>query len=175
VKLEGDQAERFRWTLGSVSSALGRCLGSVGINTLVGQIQNALIEQGYVTSRVLAPPQDLLAPADVIGKYPVVGRPDGLFVSTPDYIGNLLKKTGGNNDLIKYELGIEPQYWNGPLIRIDISNPLQQTARLPSGLEGGANSLFIRGGFMPSGAPEIVIDPVPTSSVTKIPVKKRWK
>jgi hemolysin activation/secretion protein len=59
VKLEGEQAERFQWALGAVSPALGRCLGSVGINTLVGQIQNALIEQGYVTGRVLAAPQDL--------------------------------------------------------------------------------------------------------------------
>lgn len=79
----------------------------------------------------------LLAPADVIGKYPVVGRQDGLFVSSPDYISKLLKKTGGNNDLIKKELGIEPQYWSGPLVRVDISNPLQQAPRLPSGLEGG--------------------------------------
>lgn len=59
LKLEGDGAERFRWTLSSAAPAIGRCLGSVGINMLVGQIQNALIEQGYVTSRVLAAPQDL--------------------------------------------------------------------------------------------------------------------
>jgi hemolysin activation/secretion protein len=59
VKLDGEQAERFRWALRAGTSALGRCLGSVGINTLVAQIQNALIGQGYVTSRVLAAPQDL--------------------------------------------------------------------------------------------------------------------
>lgn len=59
VKLDGAQAERFQWALGSTARALGRCLGSVGINMLVGQIQNALVEQGYVTSRVLAAPQDL--------------------------------------------------------------------------------------------------------------------
>jgi hemolysin activation/secretion protein len=59
VKLEGEESERFGWTLGAISPALGRCLGSVGINTLVGQIQNVLIAQGYVTSRVLAAPQDL--------------------------------------------------------------------------------------------------------------------
>lgn len=59
VKLEGDGAERFRWALAAASPGLGRCLGSIGINTLVGAIQNALIERGYVTSRVLAAPQDL--------------------------------------------------------------------------------------------------------------------
>jgi hemolysin activation/secretion protein len=59
VHLEGDEAERFRWALTAASQGLGRCLGSTGINTLVGAIQNALIERGYVTSRVLAAPQDL--------------------------------------------------------------------------------------------------------------------
>jgi hemolysin activation/secretion protein len=59
VKLEGDEAASFRWALVAASPALGRCLGSTGINTLVGAIQNALIERGYVTSRVLAAPQDL--------------------------------------------------------------------------------------------------------------------
>jgi hemolysin activation/secretion protein len=59
VKLEGDEAERFNWAIAAAAPALGRCLGSTGINTLVGAIQNALIEQGFVTSRVLAAPQDL--------------------------------------------------------------------------------------------------------------------
>jgi hypothetical protein len=45
--------------------------------------------------------------------------------------------------------------------------------RLPSGLEAGANSNFIRGGFTSGGAPEIVIDPVKanipkTSSVIEV-------
>ena len=59
VKLEGDEAERFRWAVAAAEPALGRCLGSTGINTLVGEVQNALIQSGYVTSRVLAAPQDL--------------------------------------------------------------------------------------------------------------------
>jgi hemolysin activation/secretion protein len=59
VMLEGDEAERFHWAVRAAAPGLGRCLGSTGINTLVGSIQNALIERGYVTSRVLAAPQDL--------------------------------------------------------------------------------------------------------------------
>jgi len=59
VKLEGDEAEHFRWALAYAKPGLGHCLGTAGINTLVGAIQNALIERGYVTSRVLAAPQDL--------------------------------------------------------------------------------------------------------------------
>lgn len=59
VDLEGDEAERFRWALTAAEPALARCLGRTGINTLVGEVQNALIQRGYVTSRVLAAPQDL--------------------------------------------------------------------------------------------------------------------
>jgi hemolysin activation/secretion protein len=59
VKLEGDAAEDFQWALEAAALGLGRCLGSTGINKLVGNVQNALVERGYVTSRVLAAPQDL--------------------------------------------------------------------------------------------------------------------
>lgn len=59
LKLEGNEPGRFQWALAAAEPALGRCLGSIGINTLVGKIQNALIQRGYVTSRVLAAPQDL--------------------------------------------------------------------------------------------------------------------
>lgn len=38
---------------------VGRCLGAQGIAQLIGRAQDALIAQGFVTSRVLAPPQDL--------------------------------------------------------------------------------------------------------------------
>jgi hemolysin activation/secretion protein len=39
--------------------ATGRCLGSRGINQVMARLQNALIERGYVTTRVLAEAQDL--------------------------------------------------------------------------------------------------------------------
>jgi hemolysin activation/secretion protein len=39
--------------------ATGRCLGSKGINQVMARIQNAIIERGYVTTRVLAEAQDL--------------------------------------------------------------------------------------------------------------------
>ena len=115
----------------------------------------------------------LLTPAESFGKYPAVGRPDGLFVSTPDAITSLLQKTGGENSLIKQQLGIEPQYWNGPLLRIDIPTPLSSSPRLPSGLEAGANSNFIRGGYTSGGAPEIVINPVPIKDVKPSPVVRQ--
>lgn len=38
---------------------LGRCLGTGGVGTLIERAQDALIASGYVTSRVVAAPQDL--------------------------------------------------------------------------------------------------------------------
>lgn len=56
------QEPRFLALLKPVASdpaILGRCLGANGINAVLTYAQNILIAQGYVTTRVLAPPQDL--------------------------------------------------------------------------------------------------------------------
>ncbi|MBP7303070.1 MAG: hypothetical protein KA972_07810, partial [Brachymonas sp.] len=37
----------------------GRCLGAQGVNIVLARAQNHLIARGYITSRVLAPEQDL--------------------------------------------------------------------------------------------------------------------
>ena len=59
ITLRGDESGLFTSSLKSVDDALGRCLGSAGLNTVISRVQNALIASGYVTTRVLAPPQDL--------------------------------------------------------------------------------------------------------------------
>lgn len=41
------------------NQAVNHCLGGKGINQLMSTLQNRLIDHGYVTSRVLAPSQDL--------------------------------------------------------------------------------------------------------------------
>ncbi|MFS2223965.1 ShlB/FhaC/HecB family hemolysin secretion/activation protein [Pantoea sp. B65] len=41
------------------SQARGHCLGGQGINLLMSALQNRLIDHGFVTSRVMAPPQNL--------------------------------------------------------------------------------------------------------------------
>lgn len=41
------------------NKVIGRCLGGKGINLLMAQLQNILIDRGYITSRILAPQQDL--------------------------------------------------------------------------------------------------------------------
>ena len=63
IVLSGDSAERFQFALRSVTQgddpAVGRCLGTRGINLVLARVQNSLIAKGFVTTRVLTPPQDL--------------------------------------------------------------------------------------------------------------------
>jgi hemolysin activation/secretion protein len=65
ITLQGDAAERFQWVLPKLAgpqmddAPQGRCLGAQAINVLLTRAQDALVERGYVTSRVLAQAQDL--------------------------------------------------------------------------------------------------------------------
>ncbi|MGC4062133.1 MAG: ShlB/FhaC/HecB family hemolysin secretion/activation protein [Aquabacterium sp.] len=67
IELQDDDSGRFHWALEAADDAsahdadpvMGRCLGAQGINIVIGRVQNALIERGYVTTRVMAPPQNL--------------------------------------------------------------------------------------------------------------------
>jgi len=63
IVLTGELANHFQFALESATQAddpaIGHCLGSQGINIVLKRIQNALIGQGYVTTRVLVAPQDL--------------------------------------------------------------------------------------------------------------------
>lgn len=58
-KLAGDEAGRFQWALDAANGAKGRCLGSQGILLALNKVQNAILQQGYVTTRVMAQEQDL--------------------------------------------------------------------------------------------------------------------
>jgi len=65
VLLVGEQAEAFQWAVADLSgpegndSPLGRCLGTAGVNVILARAQQAVIARGFVTTRVLAAPQDL--------------------------------------------------------------------------------------------------------------------
>ncbi|MGJ7488675.1 ShlB/FhaC/HecB family hemolysin secretion/activation protein, partial [Variovorax sp. LT2P21] len=65
LSLDGERAGDFQWLLREAAgeqnddSPLGRCLGTQGVNTVLERLQQALIARGWVTSRVLAAPQDL--------------------------------------------------------------------------------------------------------------------
>lgn len=61
----GQQSRQFSWLLGAVAgpeghdSPLRKCLGAKGINLVLQRAQDALVARGFVTTRVLAQPQDL--------------------------------------------------------------------------------------------------------------------
>ncbi len=63
LELEG--AEPFPWLAAAAAgtatddSPIGRCLGTRGINTVLARLQQALVARGWITTRVLAAPQDL--------------------------------------------------------------------------------------------------------------------
>lgn len=63
IKLNGDQAQRFQFALNKAiyqsKFKPGLCLGSNGINYIMTLAQNAVIDRGYTTTRILASPQDL--------------------------------------------------------------------------------------------------------------------
>jgi len=60
VKLDGkDSLPNRRALQRIVQAAQGRCLGQQGINLLMRRLQNALMEEGYITTRIVAPQQDL--------------------------------------------------------------------------------------------------------------------
>lgn len=63
VRLVGDDALDFRWALAAsdpeADPATGRCLGTAGVDTVMRRIQNAIVARGFVTTRVVAAPQDL--------------------------------------------------------------------------------------------------------------------
>ncbi|NOT15280.1 MAG: ShlB/FhaC/HecB family hemolysin secretion/activation protein [Methylotenera sp.] len=68
IELIGDSANQFQFALNEAlnntadgNPILGRCLGVIGINAVMARIQNAIIAKGYITTRVLATPQDLKA------------------------------------------------------------------------------------------------------------------
>ena len=62
IHLDSD-VSAFDWALAAADPpddpASGRCLGTQGINLVMARIQDAIIARGYVTTRVLAEPQDL--------------------------------------------------------------------------------------------------------------------
>lgn len=59
IELDGPDAKKFKWALKETDGALGRCLGARGINILMSRVQNAIVKRGYVTTRIVAAPQDL--------------------------------------------------------------------------------------------------------------------
>ena len=108
LTLGGERSQDFQWLLdeadgraaGLADSPTDRCLGTQGVNIVLARLQQALVAQGWVTSRVLAAPQDLsngtLALTLVPGRVAAVRFADPAGASTslrgaiPVRIGDLL-------------------------------------------------------------------------------------
>lgn len=63
LEITGEEAHKFNFALDSVLSkpdeVLNKCLGVNGINAIANRLQNVILAQGFITSRVLLAPQDL--------------------------------------------------------------------------------------------------------------------
>lgn len=63
--LAGERAEDFQWALAAAAGEnasddpRGRCIGTEGVDIVMARVQQAVVARGYVTTRVLAAPQDL--------------------------------------------------------------------------------------------------------------------
>ncbi|MFB9867657.1 ShlB/FhaC/HecB family hemolysin secretion/activation protein [Vreelandella sulfidaeris] len=120
---QGEEVQRFEWLDAEVAgndvedTPIGRCLGAQGINVVLERAQNALIERGYVTSRVLVEPQDLS---------------DGRLTITllPGRIANLrVDDTERSHASLRNAVPIEP----GDILNLrDIEQALENFQRLPS-------------------------------------------
>ncbi|MGY6029042.1 ShlB/FhaC/HecB family hemolysin secretion/activation protein [Phytobacter sp. AG2a] len=111
VELSGQEALPHWLPLQRVANqAQGQCLGGKGINLLMSTLQNRLVDHGWITTRVLAPSQDLKSGTLKLAIVPGYVRQVKLTPDSDDYIqlysafpaheGNLL-------DLRDIEQGLE--------------------------------------------------------------------
>ncbi|RZM00454.1 MAG: ShlB/FhaC/HecB family hemolysin secretion/activation protein, partial [Variovorax sp.] len=76
ILLQGESIERFHWSLSHIAGndgsdpPLGRCLGAEGVDIVVSRVQQSILERGYLTTRVLAGPQDLRTGALILTLVP---------------------------------------------------------------------------------------------------------
>lgn len=116
VTLRGDAADRFDWALNALNgpqnddSPIGKCLGAQSINVLLQRAQDALIAMGFVTSRILAEPQDLkpgvLALTIVPGRIRTIRFADGTSLRATAR-NAIPAKTGDLLNLRDIEQGLE--------------------------------------------------------------------
>ncbi len=88
-----------------------------------------------------------------------IGDPAGQYITTRAHMDDVFARAGGDLGAIEKSLGFDAGHFSsgGGLVRVDVKNPLLHNARMPSGLERGANYHFRWGGYTSGGAPEAVI------------------
>jgi hemolysin activation/secretion protein len=126
--LAGERSADFQWALEAAEgeesndSPLGRCLGTQGVNVVMGRLQQALIAKGFVTTRVLAAPQDLSGGTLTLTLVP--GRIAAIR-ATPD----ASSRFGGHRSLLAGAIPAAP----GDLLKLrDIEQGLENLKRAPT-------------------------------------------
>ncbi|EEC7247453.1 ShlB/FhaC/HecB family hemolysin secretion/activation protein [Escherichia coli] len=111
TELEGADALPHWLPLQKIANgAVGHCLGAKGINLLMSTLQNRLVDHGYVTTRVLAPSQDLKSGILRLVIIPGVVRHVRLTPDSDDYIqlySSFPAHEGSLLDLRDIEQGLE--------------------------------------------------------------------
>ena len=63
IELQGELQHAFQWATEAANlpddPATGRCVGAAGLAVIAQRVQNAILEKGYVTTRVLIAPQTI--------------------------------------------------------------------------------------------------------------------
>jgi len=128
VLLVGEQSESFQWAVADLSgpdgtdSPTGRCLGTAGVNVVLARAQQAVIARGFVTTRVLAAPQDLSTGMLILSLVP--GRIAAIR-TTPNSSSTLL----GSSALLATAIPARP----GDLLNLrDIEQGLENLKRAPT-------------------------------------------
>jgi hemolysin activation/secretion protein len=161
VLLVGEQSDSFQWAVADLSgperndSPIGRCLGTAGVNVVLARAQQAVIARGYVTTRVLAAPQDLSAGTLTLSLVP--GRIAAIR-ATPDSSSTLF----GSSALLATAIPARP----GDLLNLrDIEQGLENLKRIPT----AEADIQIE----PSTAPNV--KPGDSDLVVKYVQSKKWR
>ncbi|MDP9929110.1 hemolysin activation/secretion protein [Variovorax paradoxus] len=161
VLLVGEQAAAFQWAVSDLSgpegndSPVGRCLGTAGVNVVLARAQQAVIARGFVTTRVLAAPQDLSSGTLTLSLVP--GRVAAIR-TTPDSSATLL----GSGALLGSAIPARP----GDLLNLrDIEQGLENLKRAPT----AEADIQIE----PSTAPNV--RPGDSDLVVKYVQSKKWR
>jgi hypothetical protein len=96
-----------------------------------------------------------------IDDYGLAQRDGTTFILTKTEADRLIADAGGDLRKLEASLGLPAgQLDKSTLVRVDFTSEAMKdlNMRMPSGSEAGANSQWLPGGFLPSGANEAVID-----------------
>lgn len=122
ILLQGQSADKFQWALRAVSEEgdfiPGRCLGGKSINLVMRRVQNAIIARGYITTRILATPQDLT-------------RGELLLTVVPGHIGAIRYADGSDGQRATLLTAIPAR--SGDILNLrDIEQGLENLKRVPT-------------------------------------------